>query len=355
MNPFGRNLLICVVTALAICLAVELVCLHLGIAPFFAANVPLDQKLQFVRDHRPRPTTPIVLISGASAALNDIDSDLLEDQEGQPFINLGANALPLESVQRVYELVAGIFRVREVILAAYPLEMRDAFRAELGVPTDVLRRYILGKMTIAEEFTYRDISGLRAYADNWSKYHSLSDPNSLVFSKTGDVPLEMNQNNSDPVLWNGDNMIAETTCAHCTDALAAFCREVRSQGIPFTVVLEPIRPGVLERRPDLRAVGDDHRARVHAVVGQCGGTLFDVTQFFSLSDACFANSAHLNAQGMYAVTEQLERFRRHETLKEKFLSCRAATVAGPGFGQGEHIGDHLQVGSAAPDSFKTLR
>ena len=355
MSPFGRNLLICLVTALALCLSVELVCLHFGIAPFFAANVPLDQKLQFIRDHRPGPT-PVGLISGASVALNDIDSDLLEDQEGQPFINLGANALPMESGQRLYEQVSSIFPVREVILAADPLEMRDAFRAEVNVPTDVLRRYVLGKMTIAEEFTYRDISGLRSYADHWRQYHSPSDPNSLVFSKTGAAPLAMNRDNADPVSWNGDNMIAETTCTHCTDALASFCREVRSQGLPFTVVLGPIRDEVLERRPELHAVAEDHRARVRAVVQDCGGTLFDITSFFTLSDACFANSVHLNAQGMYALTEQLERFRRHETLvKGKSLTCSAAPgTTGPDLASG-NIGDHLQAGGTAPDPIKTLR
>ena len=341
------------VTTLAICLAVELVCLHFGVAPFFASNVPLDQKLQFIRDHRPGPT-PIGLISGASVALNDIDSDLLEDQEGQPFVNLGANALPMESAQRLYEQVAGIFPVREVIFAADLLEMRDAVRAEVHVPTDVLRRYVLGKMTIAEEFTYRDISGLKAYANNWRRYRSPSDSNSLVFSKTGDVPLEINQDNADPRSWNADTMTVEMACAHCTDTLAAFCREVRSQDRPFTVVLGPIREEVLERYPKLRAEDDDRRARVQAVVQQCGGTLFDVTQFFTLSDACFADAVHLNAQGMYAVTEQLERFRRDETfVKGKSLSCGAARVAaGPDFGEGGHVEDHLQAG---PDSFKTLR
>lgn len=353
---FGRNLSICLFTALAICLAVELLCLHFGIAPFFASNVPLDQKLQFIRDHRPGPA-PVGLISGASVALNDVDSDLLEDEEGQPFINLGANALPMQSAQRLYEQVAEIFPVREVILAADPLEMRDAFRAEVEIPTDVLRRYVLGKMTIAEEFTYRDISGLRAYANNWSKYHSPSDPNSLVFSRTGDAPLEINKDNSDPALWNGDTMTAETTCAHCTDALAAFCTEVRSQGRPFTVVLGPIRQEVLERYPELRAVDDDHRARVRAVVQQCGGTLFDVTSFFTFSDACFANSVHLNARGMYALTEQLEHFRRHETFaKGQLLSCGAAPAPGsPDLVDGGHPRTPLQVDSAGADSFKTLR
>jgi len=353
---FGRNLLICVATAFALCLAVELVCLHFGVAPFFTANVPLDQKLQFIRDHRPGPA-PIGLISGASIALNDIDSDLLEDQEGQPFINLGANAFPIESAQRLYEQIAAIFPVREVIFAADPLEMRDAIRAELDVPPDVFRRYVLGKMTIAEEFTYRDISGLDAFANNWRKYRSLSDPNSLVFSKTGDVPLEINQDDADPRLWNGDTISVEMACHHCTDALAAFCTDVRSQGRPFTVVLGPIREGVLERHPNIRVEEEDRRARVQAVVQQCGGTLFDVTGLFAVDDSCFANDVHLNAQGMHAVTQQLELFRRDGTLaKGKSLSCGAATVApGRDIGEGGRVGNRLQAGSTRPDSLGTLR
>jgi hypothetical protein len=353
---FGRNLVICLVTAFAICLAIELVCLHFGVAPFFAANVPLDQKLQFIRDHRPG-SAPIGVISGASVALNDIDSDLLEDQEGQPFVNLGANALPMESAQRLYEQVARIFPVREVIFAADPLEMRDAIRAEVNVPTDVLRRYVLGKMTIAEEFTYRDISGLNAYANNWRKYRSSSDPNSLVFSKTGDAPLEINQETADPRLWNGDTVSVEMECTHCTDTLATFCREVRNQGLPFTVFLGPIREGVLEKNPGIRAEYNDRRARVQAVVEQCGGTLFDVTRFFTLSDACYANSVHLNAQGMRAVTEQLMQFRRGKTPTEtKFLSCGTHPVApGSDSSDGGNAGEHTQVGNTILDPSKSLR
>ena len=142
----------------------------------------------------------------------------------------------------------------------------------------------------------------------------------------------MTKQNSDPAEWNGDTMTAETTCTHCTDALASFCTEVRGQGHPFTLVLGPIRTGVLEAHPALRAVAEDRRARVQTVLHQCGGALFDVTAYFSLSDDCFANSVHLNARGMYAVTTQLERFRRHESMAqaEKIpLSC-SASPAGVG-------------------------
>jgi len=260
--------------------------------------------------------------------MNDVDSDLLENEEGQSFINLGANALSVQSAHHLYDQFAGIFPVREVVFAADPLEMRDAIRANVDVPTAVLRRYVLGKMTIAEEFTYRDISGLDSYWRNWRKFHSAKDPNSLVFSKTGDVPLEINQANADPEMWNGDTIDADIACTHCTDALAAFCSDVRSQGRAFTLVLGPVREGVLERYPEVRDVDDDRRARIQAVLDQCGGKMFDITQYFVLSDACFANAVHLNANGMQALTAQFERFRRGETLaKGASLPCGGFPVS----------------------------
>jgi hypothetical protein len=150
----------------------------------------------------------------------------------------------------------------------------------------------------------------------------------LVFSKTGDVPLAINRNNADPEMWSGSTIATDMTCSHCTDALAAFCSDVRSQGRPFTVVLGPIREEVLENLPEVRNVDNDRRARVQAVLQRCGGTMFDITQYSVLSDACFANAVHLNANGMRALTEQLARFRRGEILvKGMPLSCSVASVS----------------------------
>ena len=82
-HGYWRNLLICLGTALSLCAAVELTCVSLGVAPFFTPNLPLNEKVRFIREHQPGKT-PISVISGASIALNDIDSDLLEHQEGAP-------------------------------------------------------------------------------------------------------------------------------------------------------------------------------------------------------------------------------------------------------------------------------
>jgi hypothetical protein len=324
---FGWYLLLCLGTTLAICIAVEGICLSYGVAPLFTPNLPFNEKLRFVRDHRPG-SAPIGVISGASIALNDIDGDLLEEQEHQPFIDLGANAMPVQSSQHLYEQFAAIFPTREVIFAVAPFELRDGFRANIDVPTDVFGRYVLGKMSLAEEFAYRDLSGMLSYWKNWKDYHSRRAPTSLVFSKTGDVPLDIDRSNADPRMWNGEAIAQDMTCLHCMEDLAAFCGEVRGQGHSFTVVLGPLRPEVLERIPQLRDIEDDRRVRIRASLQGCGGTLFDVSEFAVLDDACFANSVHLNGRGMHAVTALLVRFRRGEHFVHGVSpSCAVPEVA----------------------------
>ena len=189
-HSFGRHISTCLATALVICAAVELTCLSLGIAPFFTPNLPLNEKMRFLRDHRLGPA-PVAVVSGASIAVNDIDSDLLEDEEKSSFVNLGANGISVPTAEQFYKQLADIYSVREVIFAASPVELRDAYRSDVQVPTPVFRRYVLGRMTMAEEFTYRDISGLMSYWKNWGDYHGRTSPSSMAFTKTGAVPLEI--------------------------------------------------------------------------------------------------------------------------------------------------------------------
>ena len=132
-HTFRRNLIICLGTALAICTAVEVVCVVIGVAPFFTPNAPLNEKMRFLREHRPG-SAPLGIVSGASIALNDIDSDLLQDEEHRPFVNLGANGISVPTSEHFYQQLAELFPAREVIFAASPVELRDAFRSDVEVP-----------------------------------------------------------------------------------------------------------------------------------------------------------------------------------------------------------------------------
>lgn len=324
---FGYYLLLCLGTALAICAAVEFTCFSLRIAPFFTPSTALNAKLQFLRDHPPGHAS-VGLISGASVALNDIDSDLLEDAEQRPFLNFGANGISVPTSQRIYDQLSNLYSIREVIFAVDPLEMRDTYRLDIQIPTGVFRRYVSGRMTLAEEFAYRDLPGLISAWNTRRDYETRTVPSSIMFSKTGAVPLEIGQENADPGAWSGMTIDPETNCRHCTDDLLRFCSEVRSQGRPFTIVLAPIRTEVLQSKPTVRAVVTDRKARIRQVAQACGAGLFDLTEFASVDDSCFANSVHLNAEGMHAMTEQLERFRHGESFERGMsISCAPIPVA----------------------------
>ena len=326
-HSFGRHIIACLATALVICAAVELTCLSLGIAPFFTPNLPLNEKMRFLREHQ-LGSTPIAVVSGASIALNDIDSDMLEDDEGRPFVNLGANGISVPTSEQFYKQLADTYPVREVIFAASPVELRDAYRSDVQVPTPVFRRYVLGRMTMAEEFTYRDISGLMSYWKNWDDYHSRTSPTSMEFTKTGAVPLEIGPGTAEFRAGIGEALDLNPHCVRCMSDLAQFCRDVRGTGRPFTVVLGPVRPDVIEQSPKIRAVVADRKAQIRAVVQECNAQLFDITDYATLDDSCFANSLHLNAQGMSAMTAQLVRFRRGESIpKGMTLTCGSKASA----------------------------
>jgi len=348
-KSFWRHLGVCLGTALGICAAVELTCVALGIAPLFTSNLPLNEKMRFIREHH-LGSTPIGVVSGASIALNDIDSDLLQDQDGYPFINLGANGISVPTAEKLYTDMAALFPIREVIFAASPVEMRDAYRSNVEVSDSVFRRYVLGKMSMMEEFTYRDVLGLMSYWRNWSEYHGRTAPSSMAFSKTGAVPLDIYRDTSDKRSWDGDTITSDMACLHCVDDFASFCKEVRAQGHPFTVVLGPIRPGVLASMPNVRALDLDRRKRIRAVVRECGASLFDITDYTTLDDSCFANSIHLNARGMSALTEQFVRVRRGEIPGPSTALTCGAPAADPASGIAQSQWRHIDPTPTDRDS-----
>jgi hypothetical protein len=324
---FGRHIITCLATALSICAAVELACLSLGIAPFFTPNLLINEKMRFLREHRPG-STPIAVVSGASIALNDIDSDLLQDEERHPFVNLGADGVSVPTSEDFYKQFASLYPVSEVIFAASPVEMRDVYRSDVKVSNSVFRSYVLGRMSMAEEFTYRDIPGLMSYWENWSSYHSRTSPASMEFTKTGAVPLEIDVRAEGSRAGISEALDLSPHCTYCMSDLSQFCQDVRKEGLPFTIVLGPVLPSIIERDARVRTVIADRKEQFRAVAERCNGQLFDITDYATLDDSCFANSLHLNAQGMSVMTAQLESFRRGELIsKGKTLTCGSLNLA----------------------------
>jgi hypothetical protein len=78
---------------------------------------------------------------------------------------------------------------------------------------------------------------------------------------------------------------------------------------------------VLEENPRVRAVITDRKQQFLRIAEGCNAKLFDITDYAAVDDSCFANSLHLNSQGMTAMTAQLARFRRGDSIANGTLTC----------------------------------
>ena len=156
----------------------------------------------------------------------------------------------------------------------------------------------------------------------------------MEFTKTGAVPLDIDVRAEGPRPGISEALDLSPSCARCMDDLSQFCRNVRKEGKSFTIVLGPVLPDIVDQDPRVRAVIANRKEQFRALAKGCDAQLFDVTDFAALDDSCFANSLHLNAQGMSAMTAQLERFRRGELMsKGTSLVCgglHLATTSGTG-------------------------
>jgi hypothetical protein len=320
MLSFARYSLVVVFTTALVYLSTEGMARYLRIAPQFVPSFAVDERLQFLKDHRPGPE-PVGVVIGASMATYNVDTDLLQEVEHRPFVNLGAYGLSIRDSWLLYRNFVADFPVREVIFAVQTYEFKNFYLDSSPVSPDLFHRYVLGEMGAAEESTYRDVFGLYYYLTNWRDLRTRNSYVSVAFSKTGSVPLTIDRKDVDPQRWAASNIFAGG-CDHCMDDLAGMCREVRADGRPFALVLPPVRLDVLARRQDLRAMHEDRRVRISAVMRECGGVFFDVGESTAFDDSCFADFAHLNARGMDAMTGLLTRFRRGERVEsESMVTC----------------------------------
>ncbi|HWB53039.1 MAG TPA: hypothetical protein VG722_02565, partial [Tepidisphaeraceae bacterium] len=185
-NRYRWSILATLCIALVLYLAVGALAGALRIAPEFTSNFGLDERLQYLKTHRPTSSTGVIL--GASLASNDVSAAILQARTGQPFINLGAYGLSVGDSARLYRQLDREIAVREVIFPLHLFELRP-YATAFSVRDDVLHRYLSGTMTFLEETSYRDLSGLIYYLMSWRDYRSNKGYSSVAFNAHGDVPL----------------------------------------------------------------------------------------------------------------------------------------------------------------------
>lgn len=297
--------------------------LVLPIAPQFTGNASFDQKLLFLRQHPPRPDKTLTLAIGSSMALNNLDTDLIEAASGKATLNLGVWGMSLQDTSRLASQIEQIYPVADIILATQFFEMRDKPQTNFVISDDALRAYLSNPSPLAG-LSYRDFYAELRLRQNWQKKYA--NPRSymnLSFTRTGAVPLAIPHDAIAPSRWNPQEDF-DPACRNCMEEINALCRKTLGQGRSFTVVLPPLTHWIMEHRPEIKAIHDDRERRLLATLKQCGGAFFDAATWGDFDDSCFADFAHLNAEGMKKMTDLFVAWRSDSgQLQRRLILCNS--------------------------------
>lgn len=271
------------------------------IAPQFTGNASFDQKLMFVRAMKREPDQKLSLVVGSSMALNNVDSDLLAVAYHKPFLNLGVWGMGAGDAQALADEVAARQPIDEVILTTQFFELRDDALTQFSISEEAFEQYMQAPFLLAG-LSYRDFYESLRLRQRWKRQNGNAQSYvNLLFTPTGAVRLYVPPDRIDKTRWNPTQVFPQA-CDHCTDEVETMCRAWHARGVDFTVIMPPLTKWVRGVRGDVASLYADRKARLTASLSQCNARFFDADAWGEFDDNCFADFAHLNAEGMTYMT-----------------------------------------------------
>jgi hypothetical protein len=277
------------------------------LAPQFADNTFFNQKLLFLKRSWP-VRGPVKFVLGSSLAANDFDSAQLQTVAGQRVLNLGVDGFFLPEIQKFYTSVRPDFNVDEVIIVTQFNDLKGVGFSRIAVKPQIMSQYIGGRMNFLREFSYRNlVQTVNLWRDRRNILHNPSNYGSMDFDSTGAAPLQIHGAQIAPARWNAlqlgvDPFDARGDCHGCGAALFRLCQSARATGVPISLVIPPLSNHILQSRPDIARWYAQGRTMIRSVGATCGAKVFDVAQAARVSDTCFADFAHLDADGARQIT-----------------------------------------------------
>jgi hypothetical protein len=283
-----------------------------SIAPRFTGNASFDQKLLFIKQQR-FGDTPLSIVVGSSMALNNLDADELEKYEGIRYLNASSWGLSVAQTAKLASLLESLFNVKELTLAVQFFELVDGKPTKLLISDEDFRGYLSDNIWLTRELPADIMDALETKYEWDASYGNPHVYTYLGFTKTGSVLLDIWKKDINPDGWNPKDSFP-ASCRQCMTALTTMCTSALQHKMPFFVVLPPLTQYIRSVRTDVRELYEDRRHKLAAAVADCGGRLFDADRYADFDDTCFADFAHLNAEGDRKMTELFLQW-KHDALR----------------------------------------
>jgi hypothetical protein len=282
-------------------LALALAALFVGLdaagalkAPALANRLSFDEKLRVLRADPPHEVE--ALFAGSSTTLHGIDGELLRDElniEGE-VLNLGVQDLRVNQIKFLVDVFLTRFSsVSHVVMVSTLLDYKNCGSVETRFfnPDDVLG-YISGSVpALYYYFRYLDLRGVLKRAGQIGHLrHTIHDLESVSFDPYGSLLLDVPRDGVVDRVWDGDPITLDPPCYPALHALAA---ALHDQGIAFTFVIAPMRPGYLTGRDPDGSLLAEHRAKVHAALADTGAMVIDAHAALDMPEEAFFDAYHL--------------------------------------------------------------
>ncbi|MCE3248339.1 MAG: hypothetical protein K0R41_2164, partial [Geminicoccaceae bacterium] len=299
---------------LPICLAV----LFLGLdganalkAPSFAGRLGFDEKLRILRADPPQDVQ--VLFAGSSTTLHGLDGALLQSDfdMGGELLNLGVQGLRVNQIKFLVDVFVTHFpSIDAVVMISTLLDFKNcsSVETEFFDHDDVLG-YVSGRMPeLYYYFRYLDLRGIvrRAREIGYLR-NTIHDLESVAFDDYGSVLLDVPRDGVIDRVWHGDVITLDPPCY---TGLRALAEALRDQGIAFTFVLAPMRPGYLAGRDPDGSLLTEHRAETQAALAGTDAMVIDAHAVLDMPEEAFFDAYHLKRD----ETQKLTHFIGEEML-----------------------------------------
>jgi hypothetical protein len=272
-------------------------------APTFANRLSFDEKLRMLRTDPPHDVD--VLFAGSSTTLHGLDGALLRDELGLDgeVLNLGVQDLRVNQIKFLVEVFLEQFpTVRQVVMVSTLLDFKNcgSVDARFFDPDDVTN-YVSGELpALYYYFRYLDLRGVLKRADEIGRLrHTIHDLESVSFDRYGSLLLDVPRGGVIDRVWDGDPITLDPPCY---SALHALAEELQEQGIAFTLVIAPMRPGYLALRDPDGALLAEHRMRVQVALAGTEAQVIDAHAALDMPEEAFFDAYHLRRDRAQKLT-----------------------------------------------------
>lgn len=280
-------------------------------APMFTGRVSLDEKIRFLRGHRPVDVEIAVL--GSSAALNNVSSGILTERipgSQDTYFNFAAWGLELENMNVYWDFIDKYYDPKMVILCFTPELF--AIGSQLRLDEEDVEGYINGKFPLSYYVKYRHMG----FLDRTRRMKKMRESNahyaSLKFDQNGGVFLDFTRDESDVKDW--EKKVRVDFLGKPYEELDRLLRTFKEQDILAVYVVSPMREFHLDIGRDSGLV-EEHWNKVQSIVNKHGMVFINMHKVLRLDDQYFLDPSHMNGQGAKVFTRRLvEEMKKRDLL-----------------------------------------